>query len=218
MKFGLGFGKDKSRCAHSHPVVKLGAGEFHGGIAADPKDELDVYVSLDWGTASHPSMYPWNHAQSGPVFVFFGISDMQAPKNLTEFRKMIEWLAELLRQGKRVHVGCLGGHGRTGMVLAALVFIMNKEVDPIGWVRENYCSRAVESRAQVDFLVKNYGAKDVLGSRASVKEINRELDSVRMGPYSYLKDFTLNQPSAAARRLALDKCTPEETSKLSIWG
>jgi len=153
------------RCADTHPILHMDLGEVHGGAASAPlRDDLDIYVSLDVGTANDPRMYPWNH-HKGPMFIFFRIPDMSVPSNPEEFVKMVAWLRGKLEAGKKVHVGCFAGHGRTGMVLAALVKEVLGEEDAITYVRENYCKKAVESAEQVYFLKKYFGIKPVLGSK-----------------------------------------------------
>lgn len=55
-----------------------------------------------------------------------------------------------------VEIGCLGGHGRTGTGLACLAVLVGAPRDPaVSWVRENYCSLAVETSVQED-LVRNF--------------------------------------------------------------
>ena len=61
----------------------------------------------------------------------------------------------------RLHCGCIGGHGRTGTFLAALVTEMSGEKDSISYVRDNYCHRAVESTCQIDFLAEHFGITKV---------------------------------------------------------
>ncbi|HXK18031.1 MAG TPA: protein-tyrosine phosphatase family protein [Polyangiaceae bacterium] len=53
------------------------------------------------------------------------------------------------RDGETVEIGCLGGLGRTGTVLACLAVLAG--VDPqeaVAWVRRNYKSNAVENDEQ----------------------------------------------------------------------
>ena len=73
---------------------------------------------------------------------------MQAPKDAVEFKKMVVWLKEQGQAGKKIHIGCIGGHGRTGTLLAALVKEVTGNVDAIAYVRKNYCAKAVESNSQ----------------------------------------------------------------------
>lgn len=142
-------------CYHSHAPLKLGNDiEIYGGSCSNPLQECDIYVGLDQGAMKqHPSRFPWNE---GEAFLF-KITDYQAPDDADEFKNLIEWLADHLNLGLKVHVGCIGGHGRTGTVFAALVAYMGVSNDAIQYVREHYCKKAVESKAQVDFLMKHFG-------------------------------------------------------------
>lgn len=48
-----------------------------------------------------------------------------------------------------VEVGCLGGHGRTGTVLACMAIMSGVPAsEAVAWVRANYCSEAIESSEQ----------------------------------------------------------------------
>lgn len=89
--------------------------------------------------------------------VEFLIEDRCAPANHDDFEELVRYLAVQLDAGFKVHVGCIGGHGRTGMVLAALVAHFEHSPDPIGYVREYYCAKAVESIEQVAYLVTRWG-------------------------------------------------------------
>lgn len=60
-------------------------------------------------------------------------------------------LVPFLCAGKRVLVFCMGGHGRTGTVLAALKAMLEPDTeDPIADVREAYCQKAVETDLQAE--------------------------------------------------------------------
>lgn len=155
-------------CAHEHPPLKITTPEgkevvVYGGACGDPiHDKLDIYVALDWGTSHDAKAYPWHGTRQ---FILFPITDMSVPKDPAEFKLMIEWLSGQLLAGKSVHVGCLGGHGRTGMVLAALVRTISGNEDAITYVRENYCKKAVENFAQTNWLNQHFGIKAVSGSK-----------------------------------------------------
>lgn len=150
-----------SHCRESHEPFELGGGEVLGYSCSRPKEGYDVYVGLARDMTRLYERYPWQDGGEATAIEFaFPITDMSVPENRGDFRRMIEWLAGQLADGKRVHVGCFGGHGRTGLLLAALVaVVMPDEKDPIGWVRERHCEKAVESQRQIDFLVEHYGAR-----------------------------------------------------------
>ena len=147
----------KHQCYRTHKPLKLQSGyTVYGGSCSDPVvQDADIYVGLDGSMGDHPSMLPWTKPQG----VYYRIPDMQVPTNPETFKKLILWLVKALKDGKKVHVGCIGGHGRTGMVLSALVKELDGEVDAIEYVRKHYCDSAVETSSQVDFLHKHFGIK-----------------------------------------------------------
>ena len=53
------------------------------------------------------------------------------------------------RRGELVEVGCLGGRGRTGTVLACMAVLAGvPPTDAVGWVRAAYRPQAVETAEQ----------------------------------------------------------------------
>ena len=152
-------------CYESHPAMKLGKGVLVGGSASHPAvKDADVYVSLQNGSTSGRSSDPWE-PKGHVVEVHYSIQDMNAPVNLPRFKKMVTWLCTQLQEGKKVHVGCVGGHGRTGLVVSAIVAEMTEKKDVIQWVRKHYCKKAVESKSQIQFLMKHYGVTEVEGTK-----------------------------------------------------
>jgi len=68
----------------------------------------------------------------------------------------IERLAEK-EGGLDLLIMCQGGHGRTGTALAIICCLWGlipEERDPVEWVREKYCERAVETECQIDYIEK----------------------------------------------------------------
>lgn len=94
--------------------------------------------------------------------IVFSIENNRAPKSAYKFKQLIAWSCTQLKQGAVIHAGCIGGHGRTGTYLAALVTALTGELDSINYVRKHYCSKAVESTEQVQFLAKNFGIVAVI--------------------------------------------------------
>jgi hypothetical protein len=107
---------------------------------------------------------PW-----GPVtYVRFPITDQSVPADKAEFDKLIDWTIEQMRAGKKVHCGCIGGHGRTGIFLSVLINRINGRKDASAWMRQNYCNKAIESKKQVDWLETEYGIERVEPRHAHV--------------------------------------------------
>lgn len=169
------------RCYHTHPALAL-PGTTHvvyGGSCFDPVvKDADVYVGLDGGMKTTRKAWPWTPGHE----VLFPIPDMGVPADAAAFKSLISWLSMELNSGHKVHVGCIGGHGRTGMVLAALVSLRG-EKDAITYVRKNYCPKAVESKAQVRFLSEHFGilpakgAKEYTAPAPSYHEYSRKTSS-----------------------------------------
>lgn len=154
------------RCFETHPALKIGEYEVFGGSCIDPiVKDADIYIGFDSGMRMTNASYPWNRKREE---VLFYIADGTAPSQAEEFKKMIVWVSEQIVAGKKVHAGCIGGHGRTGTFLAALVTHMTGIEDSITYVRENYCKKAVESSSQVEFLHKHYGIKKIAASKAHI--------------------------------------------------
>lgn len=158
------------RCYESHPVLKLGKGKLVGGSARNPVKGADVYVVLQDGDMNGRQTDPWEKKQAVIEVAYF-IRDMHAPANVERFKKLVTWLCKQLQDGKTVHVGCIGGHGRTGTVLSAIVAESQGEKDAIQWVRKHYCKKAVESKEQVDFLRKHYGVSKVEPTKSFSKPV-----------------------------------------------
>ncbi|KKL20897.1 hypothetical protein LCGC14_2450880 [marine sediment metagenome] len=77
-----------------------------------------------------------------------------------------EWWDELASaiRGLKGNIGlcCMGGHGRTGTMLAILAAKLGKVKKgdcPVAWVRGVYCKKAVESNSQLDYIERVTGMK-----------------------------------------------------------
>ena len=75
-----------------------------------------------------------------------------------------EWWAllakALLKINGDIGLCCVGGHGRTGTILAILAAHtgkVKKKDCPVDWVRKRYCKKAVESTAQLDYIERVTG-------------------------------------------------------------
>lgn len=140
----------------NHQVLYFGGGEIQGGSCIHPQPrmsrDVDVYVGLDRGMRIQGYHWPW--VRGSVVEVLFPVTDMRAPapSQVLAYKEMVEYLCNCLQEGACVHVGCIGGHGRTGTLLAAIAHTFG-EHDAIAYVRSEHCRKAVETQEQVDFLV-----------------------------------------------------------------
>lgn len=70
-------------------------------------------------------------------------------------------VADLVRAGRRVGVFCHGGHGRTGYFAAAVLGLLKPEEDPVQYLRQVYCQKAVETEEQLASLVEFLGRPEL---------------------------------------------------------
>lgn len=165
--------KSFTACYVNHKELSIGGGIVVGASAHHPRDGYDIYVGLDHDMRRIGETYPWEPEKEKPKHQFvFRISDGCAPKDVSGFQSMVEWLGKELAGGARVHIGCIGGHGRTGMLITALRAHCDGDKDALAWVRANHCTKAVETQRQVDFLVKTYGITGGSGSKSEYKDAN----------------------------------------------
>lgn len=162
-----GSGNYGPRCYETHPPLTLPGTtiQIFGGSCSHPVvKDADVYIGFDMSMPRTERSYPWKKGQE----FLFKITDFQAPENPEEFKKLVFWAKTQLEAGKKIHCGCIGGHGRTGTFLAALVSQFG-ELDAINYVRKNYCQKVVESNAQVKFLADHFGIKPAHGAKQGPK-------------------------------------------------
>ena len=75
--------------------------------------------------------------------------DYGTPLHSEDAARVITNVYRRAMRGERVEVGCLGGRGRTGTVLACFAVLSGvRPADAIDWIRKNYSKRAVENDDQ----------------------------------------------------------------------
>lgn len=66
----------------------------------------------------------------------------------------VVWSLTHVGAGGRLEIGCVGGHGRTGTMLGAILIYMGRTgKEAINEVRERYCKKAIETKGQEDLLL-----------------------------------------------------------------
>jgi Protein-tyrosine phosphatase len=108
--------------------------------AREQTPDFGLYLDSQWNP-------PWPHDH-------LEWPDFGVPGDSALVVSALRSLLERARYGERVEMGCLGGHGRTGTVLAcAAVLCGLPPNDAVAWVRGNYCANAVESGQQEAFVI-----------------------------------------------------------------
>lgn len=153
----------KGSCHESHKplTVAPGTSKVRGGAARHPAEGYQVYVDLDThGNPEETAQAPWR-VKNGVLRVRYYIPNFHAPRDPASFKAFVDWLCTQVQENKQVHIGCIGGHGRTGLVIAAMRAVLADDKDAIMWTRKNHCKKAVETDSQVAFLVEHFGCKSV---------------------------------------------------------
>ena len=156
--------KAYARTCWPHPLleIKPGMPPIAGSACGSPVvTDYDIYIGFDRMDVTDRAL-PWMPGME----IAFPIPDMGTPKSPENFGKLVDWTLEQMEGGAKVHAGCIGGHGRTGMFFAALVAAATGRKDAITYVRENYCKKACETSAQIDYLVKRFGVNSVKASKS----------------------------------------------------
>jgi hypothetical protein len=124
-------------------VQATGSGRPDG----DPRPDFALYLDECWDGVGDWEREPLEWAD-------FGL-----PSDVEGARGAIRRAFERAHAGERVEIGCLGGTGRTGTVLACMAVLSGVSVEQAPtWVRTNYRPGAVETDAQHDFVL-DFGAR-----------------------------------------------------------
>jgi hypothetical protein len=128
----------------------------------EDKDKPDVGVYLYSGWVrdefySTPGLnVPWAVESSWPM-AHLPWPDYGVPSDPDDVVRAVAWILDLLAEGKRVETGCMGGHGRTGTILACILAAQGvKPGTAIKRVRDDYCEEALEGPKQCDLVAYVY--------------------------------------------------------------
>ena len=101
----------------------------------DPERTYGLYLDPRWQPTWPASMVDWE--------------DFGLPENPGLAAQQIADAFGRARQGELVEIGCLGGSGRTGTVLACMAVLAGvPEAEAVAWVRAEYRPSAVETAEQ----------------------------------------------------------------------
>ncbi len=115
----------------------------------DIKKHCKIIVSL-----ASLDGHVWDDLWRGEI-IYVPISDYKSlPADV--LLKYAERVALLVNDGHDVGMFCVGGHGRTGYFASAVLHLLGdcyrEHPDPIGFLRDKYCEKAVESIEQMKSL------------------------------------------------------------------
>ena len=106
----------------------------------DPERTFGLYLDARWNPTWPADVIAWR--------------DFGLPEDPEAAARQIEAAFERARGGELVEVGCLGGSGRTGTVLACMAVLAGvPSAEAVAWVRDAYKRQAVETAEQEDWVL-----------------------------------------------------------------
>jgi len=120
-----------------------------GGVLDQPKARRP-----DWGVYADECWHGW----PGTVLDW---PDLGLPADHTTAISAITQGFARARHGQDVLIGCRGGSGRTGTILACLAILAGVPADlAVQWVRDRYRPESMETSAQVDWVINRFAQVD----------------------------------------------------------
>lgn len=113
----------------------------------DDTPDFAIYAHGGWNPACPAIFIPWQD---------YGLPTC----TYEQAAESIKMAYQAVKDGKAVEVGCMGGHGRTGTILACMLIMANPKFTPsqaIEAARTRHCKNAVESASQ-DWFVEWFRA------------------------------------------------------------
>jgi len=147
-------------CSHKPQMIVDGktwsiwAGTKHACM--DSIGEFDVILNCaNMGpvTYKHKVPFKWfEKYMKGPTEIEMDWPDQGVPGDLPA-QFWLDLVAELQKGKQKMLAFCIGGHGRTGTAIAALMMACDYTyADAKKFIHKNYCKSAIESTKQEDYL------------------------------------------------------------------
>lgn len=118
--------------------------------------DVGFYLDGSWAQATmlcSPGFRPRFARFRPSKLMIYPWPDLGVPREPRRFRRAMHWLLRQAADGKRVEIGCAGGHGRTGTMLAALLVLQGMPFKrAAAAIRSRYCADAIETKGQSQML------------------------------------------------------------------
>jgi rhodanese/phosphatase family protein len=105
----------------------------------DDHRDFGLYMDEQWQPSWPAEVIAWR--------------DFGLPADSAKAAMQIEDAFARAKTGQHVEIGCRGGVGRTGTVLACMAVLSGvPATEAVSWVRKNYNPAAIETREQEDWV------------------------------------------------------------------
>jgi protein-tyrosine phosphatase len=147
----------------------------------------------------------------------YPIKDYSIPESKEKTRDLVDQIILYLKEGENILIHCVGGNGRTGLLIACLArrILGLNGPDAVQWVRK-YVPNAVERPEQTKFVAEFLEDKTLENEKAPISSFIEEHIVVNL-PLPTNPTITSTQsPFPLSRRDAdLELCMPNPYSKSS---
>jgi hypothetical protein len=119
--------------------TRIRASSILDRVEDDPSRDFGLYMDVRWEPSWPSDLIDWG--------------DFGPPTDGERAATQIRDAFLRARRGETVEVGCLGGLGRTGTVLACMTVLAGLDApSAVAWVRQNYRAEAVETTDQEQWV------------------------------------------------------------------
>jgi len=126
----------------------------------------------------------------------------------------IQLIAKWIKDEKKVMIHCVGGHGRTGYVLAGVLHSLRPRIqDPLEWVWSNYCEEAIESMDQGKAILKLIN-RPLSKMTKATKEFLKPVKTSKIKPFTSVQKST---DDLAFKSTLKDGNSPLTKPKRTVW-
>jgi hypothetical protein len=138
-----------SKVVHFPDGTEITASPLCARSAESPDRDFGLYMDPQWAPTWPAELIDW--------------PDFGLPSDPERATAQIRAAFERAASGESVEVGCTGGLGRTGTVLACMAVLAGVPVDEaVAWVHANYAAEAIETRDQeawIGWFARRVGSK-----------------------------------------------------------
>lgn len=205
--------KPKIQVCQEHKPIWINRGCITGGKSYKQARRANLWIVLDeWTLPDFVSLWDSAGKLTQEIrhnrIVYFPIEDRNVPKDLKTLDKVLNLMYTYIQRNKKVHVSCIGGHGRTGTVLGCFLGKYLDIKDPVSFLRKKYCNKAVETFQQ-HCSVNEYAGIEAPDSAEYLKATVFQYDV--LDPWSpFYKRFILDDIRNSTQKGGENKYLAEE--------
>jgi protein-tyrosine phosphatase len=116
----------------------------------------------------------------------FAIPDSKVPKDIREFCALVLHLCREIQTSKKIYIHCKGGHGRSGLLVAAILCHLDRITPRMSFIKtsEYHATRPVHStKPKKNEFWKNRGSPQTYEQKNFVKSIFQPYTISRESPF-----------------------------------